>query len=215
MLESLVDILHVGSAARDDDSGQEHVGISAVDNLCHRVGHDLGESCIDNLMDSDDLLLRSVGRLIHFLLEFRRVLLRVDIRVSVLHKHVLGLVLLDLEERLEVVDDIVESDGYGDEVSDDILLVYHNRSGSCTEVHHGTSSPLLLLCEHVLGEFDGREFRSGDVQPHVVEACLYVASELLTCDDVEELSLDVRSEDPLRVVGRRRVHDISLRYVLE
>ena len=172
VLESLLDVLHVGAAARQYDAAQQLV-VVFVGNLVPRVLNDFLQASLDNL---DELTALHLTVFVDGELERVVNVVVVSVGRGILQFHVLSLAFLHLQ-RGNIFRDIAAAEGNDGEVAQDVFRI--DRDGCCvgTDVDECASRAFLGLGEHAVSQCERSQIELHDADAGVLEALVQFLEE--------------------------------------
>ena len=186
--ESALNVLHVGTAAGQNDASEQLVAIFAghlkphvLDDFLHTALHYLDELAALHLSVGVD---REAQGVVYVVV--------VGVCAAVFELHLLCVLELHLQ-RFDVFGDIGGSERYDGEVAQDVLAVDGDRRGVRSDVDEGASGAFLCLREYAVGESQRREEHLGDIDAGGLEALVEVLVECLALQDVEEVAFYPRA----------------------
>ena len=186
VLESLLDVLHVGTAAGKYDAAQQFV-VVIVGYLVPDVLDDFLQPAFDNL---DKLATLHLTVLVDGQLERIVDIVVVGIGRGVFQFHLLGLALLHLQAG-DVVGDVVAAQGYDGQVAQDVLGIDRDGSSVGTDVDQCAARTLFSLGEHAVGQRQGSEVELGHADACILEALVQLLEESLALEYVQVVTLQL------------------------
>ncbi len=186
--ESLLDILHVGSATGEDYSSQKLVDIFGR-HLEPHVGDDLLQTVLHYL---DELAALHAPVLVDGVGQGVVDVVVVGVGAAVLELHVLRLTLLHLQCR-DVTCDVRAAKGQHGQMAEHVLIVYRDGGRVGSEVHEQASGPALGLRKHAVCQRQRCQVHLGYLDSCLIEASVEVLVERLPPEYVEEVALQLRA----------------------
>ena len=192
--ESLLDILHVGGATRQNDTAEQLVAI-LVGHLAPDISNDFLQTAFDNLNELTALYLTVlVDRELHVVVY----LAILSICRAVLELHALCISFFHLQGS-NIFRDIVAAKGNDCQVAQDVLIIDGDGRRVGTHIDQRTTGALLRLGQHAVRQSQRSEVQFCDVDIGSLETLVQVLIERLALQDIEEIALNARALDANRV----------------
>ncbi len=174
VVECLLDVRHIGSTTREDDSSEQLVVILRR-NLAPHILYDLIQTSLNNL---NELPARHRPVVIKRIVECIVYVAVVSICAAIFQFHLLGLALLNLQ-RCDITCDVASAERDDGQMTKDILIVYRHRGSVGAKVNEHTASALLGFAENAVGKSQWSEIELCYSYSGLVETGVQVIIELL------------------------------------